>query len=1023
MLYPKNSEKRLSPALFQAPTAEYRGTPFWAWNAKLEKNELLRQIGIFKEMGFGGFHMHVRYGMATPYLSDEYMTLTKACVAEAKRLEMLAWLYDEDRWPSGFAGGIVTADPVHRGKQLYLATNPKPQKAESLPDKLLARFDVVLNQDGTLVSYRTLNEDEAPVGRVLYAYLRTLPPSPRFNDTAYADLLSKSTIDLFISTTHERFKEAVGEEFGKCVPAIFTDEPQFSKGTKYTLASSTGEVELLLPFTTDFDETFFKATGHSLINAIPELIWQRADGSSSPLRYQYYDHLTERFANAFADNIGAWCKSNGIALTGHLMAEPTLGGQTHATGESMRSYRGFEIPGIDILCNKYEFTTAKQAQSAKHQYGREAMLSELYGVTGWDNDFRSHKMQGDWQAALGVTVRVPHLSWYSMQGGAKRDYPASFHYHSPWYREYHYVEDHYARLNTALTRGKPHVRIGVIHPVESYWLNDGPEDKTGALREDLGNAFKNLTSWLLLGSLDFDFICESTLPDLCPMGSAPLKVGEMAYDAVVIPPVDTLRKTTLERLAAFAADGGKLILMGDAPRHMDGVSSDAPAAMLATATKIAPMRAALLTALEAYRTVEIKVDSGKLSGDMIYALREDNDGRWLFVTKAVMPYNKDISNADKRIITVKGRWQATLYDTLTGEIKPYPVTLCGENTVITQIFYPYDSLLLYLEPQSGEPLPCAVPEKKVSTALPVSTSAAFTLHEPNALLLDMAEYAVDGGEWQPTEELLRANDAIRAALGMRVQNGDDCQPWCIPDVKATHTVSLRFTVESEIDLTDISLASELPDEGTITVDGKEIANIPSGYYVDIAIRRVALPPLKRGKHTIVLTFPYGERSYIEWCYLLGSFGVRLVGREKYLTALPEVLGFSTVTAQGLPFYSGKLSYHLPIEAQENGHLQVLTAQYRAATLLAHLDDGESAQLSFAPYKAVLPVTKGAHTLTIDLYINRTNGFGPVHMTDRRREWLGAGTWRTKNDAFAYEYTLAEEGLLSAPQCHLFTKES
>ena len=124
MLYPKNQEITLSKELFQNPTSEYRGTPFWAWNGKLSKEELLRQIHIFKKMGLGGFHMHVRTGMATPYLSDEYMDLIKACVDKAKSEDMLAWLYDEDRWPSGAAGGFVTKEPKFRARQLLITTRP-----------------------------------------------------------------------------------------------------------------------------------------------------------------------------------------------------------------------------------------------------------------------------------------------------------------------------------------------------------------------------------------------------------------------------------------------------------------------------------------------------------------------------------------------------------------------------------------------------------------------------------------------------------------------------------------------------------------------------------------------------------------------------------------------------------------------------------------------------------------------------------------------------------------------------------
>jgi len=105
MLYQKNAAEKLDDALFQNPTSEYRGAPFWAWNCKLSKEILLEQIEALKQMGFGGFHMHSRSGMATPYLSDEFMSLIMTCIQKAEEEDMLSWLYDEDRWPSGAAGG------------------------------------------------------------------------------------------------------------------------------------------------------------------------------------------------------------------------------------------------------------------------------------------------------------------------------------------------------------------------------------------------------------------------------------------------------------------------------------------------------------------------------------------------------------------------------------------------------------------------------------------------------------------------------------------------------------------------------------------------------------------------------------------------------------------------------------------------------------------------------------------------------------------------------------------------------
>ena len=96
---------------FRAPGSEYRGAPFWAWNGRLEPDELRRQVRIMHKMGLGGFFMHSRVGLATPFLSDEWFEVVGACVEAGRRLDMEAWLYDEDRWPSGAAGTLMAGCP------------------------------------------------------------------------------------------------------------------------------------------------------------------------------------------------------------------------------------------------------------------------------------------------------------------------------------------------------------------------------------------------------------------------------------------------------------------------------------------------------------------------------------------------------------------------------------------------------------------------------------------------------------------------------------------------------------------------------------------------------------------------------------------------------------------------------------------------------------------------------------------------------------------------------------------------
>ena len=126
MLYSK-CEKPLTEELFRNPTKEYRGAPFWSWNCRLDQEELLRQIDILHEMGFGGFHIHVRVGLDTPYLGKEYMDLIAVCAEKARKLGMTLWLYDEDRWPSGTAGGTVTKNPENRVRHLLVTRTPYGQ--------------------------------------------------------------------------------------------------------------------------------------------------------------------------------------------------------------------------------------------------------------------------------------------------------------------------------------------------------------------------------------------------------------------------------------------------------------------------------------------------------------------------------------------------------------------------------------------------------------------------------------------------------------------------------------------------------------------------------------------------------------------------------------------------------------------------------------------------------------------------------------------------------------------------------
>jgi hypothetical protein len=117
---------------FENPPNAYRSLPFWAWNDDLKEEELNRQVKQMKEQGMGGFFIHSRDGLETVYMGQEWMELVRSTVETAKAEDMQAWLYDEDRWPSGFAGGLVQArgGDAFRAKGLTLEVLPPPLPGE-----------------------------------------------------------------------------------------------------------------------------------------------------------------------------------------------------------------------------------------------------------------------------------------------------------------------------------------------------------------------------------------------------------------------------------------------------------------------------------------------------------------------------------------------------------------------------------------------------------------------------------------------------------------------------------------------------------------------------------------------------------------------------------------------------------------------------------------------------------------------------------------------------------------------------
>lgn len=1056
MLYKKKNAP-FSEEDFKNPSSEYRGAPFWAWNCKMEESDVSDMTDMFEEMGMGGAHLHSRTGMALPYLQETFMDRVKQACECAREKDMLVWLYDEDRWPSGYGGGYITSDDRYRTRIMIWSPEPLGDVWEqnlwnvvangkctrSNNRRLLAIYSVTLDEEDWLQSYRQITEEEinqVDPDTIWYVYMEISGDNQWFNGQAYTNNLDPETIKKFIEVTHEAYYKAVGKDFGTLIPAIFTDEPQYPFMEVRKMAAE--RKMFSIPYTDDFPDTYKAAYGEDLMEHLPEVFFDKKDGYSVT-RYRYHDHLTERFVQAYADQIGDWCEKHNIALTGHVMREASLKLQTEAVGETMRFYRSMQLPGIDMLAWRTEYNTAKQCQSAVHQFGREGMLSELYGVTNWDFDFRGHKELGDWQAALGVTVRVPHLSWTSMEGEAKRDYPASIGYQSPWYKEYKLVEDYFARVNTAMTRGTCLVNLAVLHPVESYWLCHGSDEKTGTLRRELDDAFDMITKWLIGDAKDFDLIAESLVKELYKGSKdGKVQVGKMQYTTILAPNMITMRSETLQMLREFKQAGGRVIFSGYTPEYLDGMPNEEVKAFVKECEWVAFGKNPILNTLEGISDLELIGEDGIHTDNLLTQTRQDGEERWIFVAhKPIVGgldqivgaesyttkcprgelRKKDLAVGQKLAVKVKGHWNIKIYDAWNGTVSEAECVYRGGNTYLYTELFLQDSLLLRLTPckeavETAKKNAGWISRQQKGQEVRFAHKVDVTLSEPNVFLLDMAEYAFDEEDWKEREEILRIDNLFRDRLGLKYRMEAFPQPWVLKEeVAEEHTLHLRFLIPSEIEVEKVELALEHPQDCKIIWNGTEVSSEPTGRYVDRDILRVALGTLCKGENVLLVSMPFKQKTNVEAMYLLGDFGVSVSGDEAKVTAPVRQMHFGDWILEGLPFYGGNVTYHIPVEG--NGkRLQITLNKFRCPVMKVSVDGEKQGMIAIAPYSVTTNILeKGPHMLELTVYGNRFNTFGVVHSTDFGSDvYCSPNCWRTTGSYWAYEYQLRPTGPLMAP---------
>lgn len=1014
---------------FQVPPLALRGKPFWSWNGELEREELLRQLDVVREMGMGGVFMHSRNGLKTEYLGDTWFELVNACAEKAAVSGLEGWIYDEDRWPSGSAGGMATREPTFRMRSIMLVRFAPGEtvlwpESEDFLEAHLADLDGLW-----LGSYEAIAAGSlavCPPGRQVLVFVREIHPSHSFyNGGSYLDTLNRTATDRFIELTHEKYREKCGQHFGRGIKGVFTDEAHrgfiLCDTVNQPGASCSARA---IPYTEKLFAEFSARFGYSLQRRLPELFFQLGGAEVSQLKWHYVELLQQLFIENWARPCLQWCEAQGLLLTGHALHEDSLAAQVIPCGSLFRYYEELTYPGIDVLGkNNQAFWVAKQVVSVARQQGKPFVLSELYGCTGWATDFLDHKRIGDWQAILGINLRCHHLSWYSMGGEAKRDYPASIFHQSAWYQEYDYVETYFARIHHVLQQGTPDCDVLVVHPGESLWAQfhlgwaSWLQGDTAAVRL-LEDKFQQVFRWLTDSQIDFDYGDEEQIGRMArieEIAEEPLlSLGLMRYRVVVVAGMVTMRGSTHALLRRFIDVGGTVIFAGEPPSHLDARPSEKPEELGQAARRTEWQKRSVVEAVRSGSRQLLSVNGGAgAAGVLSHVRRVEGIGLCVGLV------NTTGAAIDGVGLTLPVNGIVEELDCRRGKVQP--VVLAEgllEGLAWEVSFAPWQERLFRISTEAYGSIPSGGTKDGATTAeVQLGGPYGYDLSEPNALVLERARSRIGDGEWQPAEDVLRIDETIRTELGWSHRTGQMVQPWFAkgedgvgPDLELEYTFFLREKSP------EMELVLEQPDRWQIELNGRAVSSEGLGtWFVDTALKRIPLPvdALGPGENHVRLRTKLRPSTDLEAVYLIGSFGVFREGDRFVIGSLPEQVEVGDLVSQGFPFYTGSFTYKTNLPVGFVGGVATLTLPGFAGACARVEKALGGATVAFPPYAVECHFEPGSE-ISWDVILTRQNLFGPFHRLPKDQGFTGPDSFRTRGEAYSEEFQLFPSGLLTAP---------
>ncbi|KAA9041189.1 hypothetical protein FW778_03905 [Ginsengibacter hankyongi] len=547
-------------AHFKNPPPEYSLFPFWSLNNTLDSAKLNWQTDQMIDKGVYGAFMHAREGLdesATPYFSDGWWNAIASTVKHAHEKGFFTGLYDEDKWPSGSAGGrTIRANPERNIKkimrysdfevpgaqtmQLNFPYDPMAIFAGKISDRGV--YDFSSQQDLTPL----LGKDwKVPPGKwAIIVFTLIKDPQEQIN---YMD--STSVAD-FIHITHDEYYKRLGKYFGNTIPGVFFDE----------IYANSSDRNNNIFWTDDFLQKFKKIKGYDLRPYLPLMIFNDPKYSSIA-RYDFFDVVRNLYSKAWFKQYAQWTNEHHIWVTGHTTEELI---QYIRQSDYFYTEGQLQRPCTDNEDFRYgnpreiDWFNPKQISSVGRNYGKSRVAAESMGSGGYTIPLEEYRYGFSMLGVYGVNMFIPHLFHYSMDRPENQaDWPPSWFYQNPYWKYFKPLATYAQRISYMLSQGKYNCKVAIAYPLTELWLG-------GYATPVNDEYYKEVQRQLLEHHIDYDIVDPYSL-SVAVSDSNGLQVGKNHYKVLILPALKAIQTEAMKKINAFISKGGIVIGLNQLP--------------------------------------------------------------------------------------------------------------------------------------------------------------------------------------------------------------------------------------------------------------------------------------------------------------------------------------------------------------------------------------------------------------------------------------------------------------------------